>query len=518
MEKAPLASKFHLLGNYDARIFWPVVVLYACVIAYALADPAGLGALFTGIQNFILKHLGWLILLVGTSSILFSVWMALGRYGTIKLGKADEKPEFSFFAWVSMLFCTGLGTGFVIFGTAEPLYHVFQAPTILDAGSGGTIRAVPEAVRLAVVNWGLFAWPLFAVGGWAIGYAAYRHGKPLRTSTGLYGLLGERCNDTLLSKAVDVLAGIGTIGGVSMMIGLGVASISYAFLLLFGIALSPGAKLGVMLCFIVVYTASSATGLARGIRCLSESNGYITLSLLAAVLLLGATPFVYVMNLFIQTTGEFLFRLPQTLFWTDASDFEPRGWSGSWFIFYILWNISYVPFTGGFIARISRGRTMREFVWGVSLVPILMCLVWFTVWGGNACYLQFKGALDVWSVVQDNPEQALYMLLSTFPLGKALCYLAFACFCLFAITTADSASYFIAQQTTNGTGTPSLVNRLVWGSVIGLTGIIFQITGGFSAIKSLVIAAGSPFVLVALAYIVSVAKMMRKDGENGERT
>ncbi len=236
MESANDPKKFSILGNYDNKIFWPVAILYGCIIAYAIIDPSGAGATFSSIQRFIIAHFSWLILLTGASAIFFSVWMACSsRFATVKLGAADEKPEFSFFAWVAMLFCAALGTGFVIFGAAEPLYHLFTAPTVMDAGSAGAVRGVPEAIRLSVVNWGLFGWPLFAVGGWAIGYAAYRHNKPLRTSTGLYGLLGERCNDTLVSKAVDVLAAIGTIGGVSMMIGLGVASISYAFQILFGI-------------------------------------------------------------------------------------------------------------------------------------------------------------------------------------------------------------------------------------------------------------------------------------------
>lgn len=225
MESANDPKKFSILGNYDNKIFWPVAILYGCIIAYAIIDPSGAGATFSSIQRFIIAHFSWLILLTGASAIFFSVWMACSsRFATVKLGAADEKPEFSFFAWVAMLFCAALGTGFVIFGAAEPLYHLFTAPTVMDAGSAGAVRGVPEAIRLSVVNWGLFGWPLFAVGGWAIGYAAYRHNKPLRTSTGLYGLLGERCNDTLVSKAVDVLAAIGTIGGVSMMIGLGVAS------------------------------------------------------------------------------------------------------------------------------------------------------------------------------------------------------------------------------------------------------------------------------------------------------
>ena len=517
MESANDPKKFSILGNYDNKIFWPVAILYGCIIAYAIIDPSGAGATFSSIQRFIIAHFSWLILLTGASAIFFSVWMACSsRFATVKLGAADEKPEFSFFAWVAMLFCAALGTGFVIFGAAEPLYHLFTAPTVMDAGSAGAVRGVPEAIRLSVVNWGLFGWPPFAVGGWAIGYAAYRHNKPLRTSTGLYGLLGERCNDTLVSKAVDVLAAIGTIGGVSMMIGLGVASISYAFQILFGIELGATGKFSIMLCFILTYIISTSTGLARGMRYLSESNGYITLGLLFAVLILGATPFTYVINMLMQVAGEFLFRLPQNLLWTDAGNFEPREWSGSWFIFYILWNISYVPFTGGFIARISRGRTMREFVCGTVLVPLFMTLLWFSVWGSNSCYEQLKGFLPLWETVQGSPEQALYILLGSFPFGSVLCFIAFICFCLFAITTADAASHFIAQQTTNGIEVPRLTMRVFWGCTIGFTGILFQVTGGFAAIKSLAIAAAAPFVLVTFAYIISIVKMMKHDRQQEE--
>ena len=251
-------------------------------------------------------------------------------------------------------------------------------------------------------------------------------------------------------------------------------------------------------------------------RYLSESNGYITLGLLFAVLILGATPFTYVINMIMQVAGEFLFRLPQNLLWTDAGNFEPREWSGSWFIFYILWNISYVPFTGGFIARISRGRTMREFVCGTVLVPLFMTLLWFSVWGSNSCYEQLKGFLPLWETVQGSPEQALYILLGSFPFGSVLCFIAFICFCLFAITTADAASHFIAQQTTNGIEVPRLTMRVFWGCTIGFTGILFQVTGGFAAIKSLAIAAAAPFVLVTFAYIISIVKMMKHDRQQEE--
>lgn len=504
--------RFGLFGTVDHRLFWPSLAVFAVILVFAIVAPQSCGLFFSSIQNFVLANFSWLILAIGAAAILFALWMLLNRpFGHIRLGGQDCEPEFSFYAWVSMLFCAGLGTGFVIFGAAEPLYHLYSAPTILDAGTAGTARAVPEAIRLAVVNWGLFCWPLFCTAGWAIGYAAYRHKKPLRTSTGLYGILGERCNDTIISKIVDILAAVATIGGVAMMIGLGVASITFALKLLFGIELGPVGQLAIMLGLIIIYILSSASGIAKGMRLFSESTGYLALFLLVAVLFLGNTPITYSLNMLLQVTGEFLFRLPQNLFWSDATQITPRSWSGTWFIFYILWNMSYVPFSGGFIARISRGRTMREFVFGTVFVPIVMCLLWFSIWGSNACFEQLSGYQPMWQVVKENPEQALYMLLGSFPFGSLLCFVAFICFCGFAITTADAASHFIARQVAPGEENSTLAMRVLWGCVIGMTGIIFQITGGFSAIKSLAISGGTLFVLVMVAYIISIWRMMHAD-------
>lgn len=504
-------SRFSLLGRYTPMLFWPSALIYMGIILFALLLPNSMAQVFAQVQHSLLTNLNWLILLLATSSIVFCTWLAFSRFGRIRLGKPDEKPEFSFYAWVSILFCASLGTGFVIFGTAEPVIHLFSAPTIVAVGHGGRDAGIPEAIRLAVVHWGVFAFPMFACGGWAIGYAAYRHDKPLRTSSGLYGLLGDRCNDYFLSKVVDILACIATIGGVGMMIGLGVASISYAFKLLFDIELNDNSKILVMLCFIVMYTISSATGLSRGIRYLSESTGYIAFGLLAAVTLLGVTPFTYIMNMLLQVTGEFIWRLPQALFWTGAAEPESRAWANEWPIFYILWNSSYIAFTGGVVARISRGRTLRQFILGVSVVPVMLCLLWFGIWGANACYLQQTGILDIYAFVHETPEQALYTLLGQFPFSTLLCFAAFMCFILFAVTTADSASYFLAQQTSENHTEPTVGNRVFWGIIIGMTGIIFQLAGGLAAIKSLAIVMACPFIFVAFAYIFSIMKMLRAD-------
>lgn len=504
--------RFAPLGCFDKWLFWPSLIVFACIIAFALISPEKCTVFFSTIQNTVIANLGWLIVAVGAVTIIFAGWMFVNsRFAAIKLGGEDAVPEFSFYAWISMLFCAGLGTGFVIFGAAEPLIHLYSAPSLIDTKTAGTAAGVPEAIRLAVVNWGILGWPLFCVAGWAIGYPAYKYKKPLRTSTGLYGILGERCNDTVFSKIVDVLAAIASIGGVTMMIGLGVASITFALKLLFGIELGLVGQFVVMLGLILTYIISSATGIARGMRMFSESTGYLALFLLAAVLFLGNTPITYTLNMLLQVTGEFIFRIPQSIFWTDATQISQRPWAGGWSIFFVLWNMSYVPFTGGFIARISKGRTMREFVFGTAVVPVIMCILWFSIWGSNACFEQLGGYQPMWEVAKENPEQALYMLLGSYPFGTALCFIAFVCFCGFAITTADAASHFIARQVCPGEENSSLAMRVIWGSVIGMTGILFHVTGGFNAIKSVAVSGGIVFLLVMVAYLYSIVKMMHED-------
>ena len=513
MENTKKASKKSgLLGSYSALIFWPAAILYSIIISFAAFSPTATGSFFLTIQKFILANMNWIIMLSAVTAITACIWLAFSRFSHIKLGNEDVEPEFSFYAWVAMLFCTGLGTGFVIFGSAEPIIHLFTAPTILEAGTEGTGAGLTEAIRLSVINWGLLGFPLFSIGGWAIGYAAYRYDKPFRTSTGLYGILGERCNDMLISKIVDILACIATIGGVSMMIGLGVASISFASSFLFGIVLSDIAKIVIMLVIITVYIVSASTGLSKGIKILSESTGYLAFFLLFAVLILSPTPLTYIMSLVLEVTGEFIWRLPQTVFWMDAGTIDnTSSWAGEWPIFYVLWNSSYIAFTGGVVARISRGRTLRQFMLGVSITPIILCLIWFSVWGANSGFMQLTGMIDVYAFVQSNPEQALYVVLKTFPLGSFLCFVAFICFILFAVTTANAASFFLAQQTTEGHENPALLNCVFWGLIIGLTGILFQLLGGFSAIRSLAIVAASPFIFVTFAYVISIYRMMNAD-------
>ena len=407
-----------------------------------------------------------------------------------------------------MLFSCGMGIGFVFFSVAEPLTHLYQASPVLDMGAAGKAAGVPMAVQMTLLDWGMHGWALFAVAAWAIAFPAYRLGKPMTIATGLYGILGDRCNTSIWGRLANGFGVLGTIGGNAAMIGLGVASISFGLHKLFGLDLGNGGKTLVMLVVIVAYVISAASGVERGIKLLSQTNMIVAGIVLMVLLFFGHAPTQYLLNLMTQEVGDYFGQLVTMSFWSDAAYFEQRDWLGWWVVFYWLWYISYIPFCGGFIARISKGRTLREFIFGVLFVPMLLAIIWFCIWGGSAAYTQIEGIAPLWESVQGNPESGVYLLLETMKGGWWLSLAVLVNIIIFAVTTSDSASFFVAMQMSHGNENPKISMRLLWGVIIGLTGIIFQLTGGFKAIKSLAIVVGAPFFFVGIAFMYSVYRML----------
>ncbi|SDO53683.1 BCCT family transporter [Desulforhopalus singaporensis] len=499
-----------IFGKYDRAIFWPVLLSFATVIVLALAYPDATAKTLVTIRNFLIFNFSWAFLLGVGLTLLFCIYLAVSPFGDLKLGKDEDKPEFSFWTWVAMLFSCGLGIGFVFYSVAEPLTHLHQSSHVIDAGTAGTAAGVPKAIEMTLLDWGIHGWALFALAAWAIAFPAYRLGKPLTVATGLYGLLGDRCNSSILGRLADGLGALGTIGGNAAMIGLGVASISYGIETLFGVHLSDPGKAGVMILLIFAYVISAATGIERGIRYLSQINMVLAGGVVLFLLLFGHAPAQYLFNMMTQMCGDYFNGILKYSFWSDAGNFQQRDWLGWWIVFYWLWWISYIPFCGGFIARISKGRTLRQFMFGVILVPMLLAILWFSVWGGSAAYAELNGIVPLWSNVQANPESGVYSLLGSMPLGWIISVVVLFNIIIFAITTSDSASFFVAMQMSKGQANPKVSMRLLWGFVIGMTGIIFQLTGGFNAIKSLAIVVGAPFFLVGIAFIFSVYAMLKK--------
>jgi glycine betaine transporter len=507
----PGETTTRLFAEYDHTLFWPVLAIFSGVMACALFLPEITGTTLSGIRDFLIFNFGWAFLIGVGVTLLFCLYLAVSPYGDIKLGADDSVPEFSFSAWVSMLFSCGLGIGFVFFSVAEPLTHLYQSSHVIDMGAVGKPEGIPKAIQLTLLDWGLHGWALYAVAAWVIAFPAYRLGMPLTVATSLYGILGDRCNSSIWGRLANGLGILGTIGGNATMIGLGVASISYGLNTLFGLDLGIWGKTLVMIVVIVAYVASAATGVEKGIKFLSQANMIMAGIIVLALLFLGHAPIQYLFNLMTQQIGDYFSGIITLSFWSDAGNFEQREWLGWWVVFYWLWYVSYIPFCGGFIARISKGRTLREFVIGSTLVPTLLGIIWFSVWGGFAGYVEVNGIAPLWENVQTTPESGIYMLLGSMPWGWWLSLIVLFNTVVFAVTTSDSASFFAAMQVSNGEENPKVSMRLLWGAVIGFTGIVFQLAGGFQAIKSLAIVVGASFFVVGIAYMISVNRMLKAE-------
>ena len=507
-----------VFGDYDEQILYPVLGLLTIILGAILIDSEGTQKVFDAINQWLIFNCSSAFLLGVSSVLFFAIWLGVSQYGHMRLGKEDDRPEFSFIAWVAMMFSAGFGLSTLTWCAAEPLYHLYQSSYNIDAGTAGTPAGIPRAMLMTVFDWGVHGWALFAVGGLAIAFPAYRLGKPMNLGIGLYGLLKEKSQTGFWGKLTDVLGVISTLGGNGASLGFGVLAIAYGIKHITGIELGTAGIFVAMLMIIAAFTLSAVSGIAKGIRILSLINIYLGIGMLLFLLIMGPT--TYILSLFTQTLGDYIGNLVSMSFWSDAGNFaegeyKQRDWLNWWTIFYWLWWVSYIPFCSGFIARISKGRTIREYILGTTLVPVLMTMVLFVIWGGNSAYLEVTGAAPMWDNVQKDLGSSLYTLLEAFPLGGILSVVVFFSIVTFGVTTSDSASYFISMQVSKGDPNPKVPMRILWGCLLGGAALLLLATGKLNALKAMAIVAGAPFFFVIIAYMFSIVKMlhMAKRGE-----
>ncbi|MEH0022902.1 MAG: BCCT family transporter [Desulfobacter sp.] len=507
-----------IFGDYDEKIFYPVLALLGLILAAILIDADAVKKAFDSVNNWLIFNFSWGFLIGVAAVVFFAIWVGLSKYGDMRLGKDTDRPEFSFIAWVAMMFSAGFGLSTLMWCAAEPLYHLYQSSWTVDAGIAGTPAGIPRAMMLTWFDWGLHGWALFAVGGLAIAFPAYRMDKPMTLGIGLFGILKEKSLTGFWGKLADVLGVISTLGGNAASLGFGVLSIAYGIKFITGIELGTAGTLVAMSMIVAAFIISAASGVERGIKYLSLINIYIGIGMIIYLLVAGPTG--YLLSLITQTFGEYVSKVVTLSFWTDAAHFKDgawaqRSWLNWWVIFYWLWWVSYIPFCSGFIARISRGRTIREYILGTTIVPVLMTFVLFGVWGGNAAHLEVTGQAPMWDAVQNDFGSTIYTLLSQFPMGGVLCVIVFFSIVCFGVTTSDSASYFISMQISKGSLNPAIGMRIFWGVLLGGIGLILLASGKLNALKAMAIVVGAPFFFVVLAYMVSIVKML-KMAEKGD--
>src|SRR5690625_4464722 len=415
-------------------------------ILWGAITPNNLEAVSSKLQQFLQMRFGWFYLISATAMLLFTIYLAFSKYGNIKLGKDDDEPEYSTFSWFAMLFSAGMGIGLVFWGVAEPVSH-FHVPPY---GDGESAEAASNAVRFSFFHWGLHPWGIYALIALALAFFQFRKGAPGTISAIFYPILGERIHGPI-GKMINIIAVFATVFGVATSLGLGAIQINGGLsYLVDGIPNGFMTQIIIIICVTILFTASSISGLGRGIKWLSNAN--ITIAILLLIFFLVFGPTTLLLNLFTSTFGSYIEFLPEMSFRLDPFNEQNNLWIQDWTIFYWAWWIAWSPFVGTFIARVSKGRTIREFVIGVLAVPTLFSAVWFSVFGGTGIYFETMTDNAVWQAMGEGEftELALFETLNHLPLSIVASVISILLIATFFITSADSATFVLGMQTTDG--------------------------------------------------------------------
>jgi glycine betaine transporter len=482
-------------------VFVASLILVAAFVGFGAFAPERLDTISAVVHGTIIENFGWGYLLAAFIFLVFSLGIAFSRYGRIKLGKDWEKPQYSYFGWFSMLFAAGMGIGLIFWGVAEPLNHYLNPPAYLPGTSGDAARF---AMTHSFFHWGLHPWGIYIVMSLAIAYFSFRRGMPPLISSTFYPILGDRIY-RWPGYLIDTLAVFATIFGIATSLGLGALQITSGIAEVFPIAGGQRDTLIIIAVVTVLFMVSSASGLDKGVQILSKTNVMVALALLLFMLVVGPTS--YILNIFTSTLGEYMSSLVNLSLTTNP--FRGYEWTKSWTLFYWAWWISWSPFVGLFVASISRGRTVREFIIGALLVPTLLTFFWFAVFGGSAFHLQLTEGVDIASRAVENVSTVLFELFAYYPLAPVLSLLAVLLLGVFFVTSADSATYVLSMMTSEGALAPSLAKKVIWGVIESATAAVLLVSGGLEALQRMAIVAALPFAIVMLLMVRSLHKAMR---------
>jgi choline/glycine/proline betaine transport protein len=487
----------------NGPVFFGSVAIIAIFLLIGVLLPDRAEMLFDSLQAQILSGFGWLYLLaVGVFVVAVGI-LAVGRTGEIKLGPDDSEPDFRYVSWVAMLFAAGMGIGLMYFAVGEPLTH-FAAPPEAEPFS---IAARREAMSVTFFHWGIHAWAIYAVVGLSLAYFGYRYNLPLTIRSGLYPLLKQRIHGPI-GHAVDIFAICGTLFGIATSLGFGVLQINAGLNHLLGVPVSPIMQVILIAVITGVATISVVTGVDKGVRILSEVNLVVAICLMLFVLLVGPTGGL--MRDFVQNIGLYLDSFLLRTF--NIYAYEPRPWIDAWTLFYWAWWISWSPFVGMFIARISRGRTVREFVVAVLFIPAGFTFLWMTVFGNTAMFVDtaLAGGQLAQAVTTDL-SVALFQFFEYLPLSGLTATLAVILVAVFFITSSDSGSLVVDTIAAGGETNTSSLQRVFWCALEGFVAAVLLLAGGLGALRSATIASALPFSIVMLVLVWALFKGMRAD-------
>lgn len=486
----------------EKTVFFGSSAIILTIVGLAAMSTEAFMEVVDPLQDAIVEHFGWFYTLSVAAFFILALWAMFSRVGQIRLGKDDEKPAYSYPAWISMLFSAGMGIGLVFNGVAEPVMH-FSAPPSAEAG---TMEAAHEAMQFTFMHWGIHAWAIYAVTGLFIAYAAHRKGLPLAVRSMCHPVLGDRIYGPI-GDIIEIPAAIGTLFGVAASLGMGVTQVNAGLAHLTGMEQSATVQVILIAVITIAATASVVSGLDSGILALSKLNMVLATALLAFVFVFGPT--TAILRSLVQNTGDYLQALPEMSFFTGI--YANEEWVRSWTYVYWPWWIAWSPFVGIFVARISRGRTVREFVGGCLLVPTALTFLWMTTFGESAIRIDMAENMALSAQVADNMPVSLYVFLEHFPVPVFSAIVATVLIVTFFVTSSDSGSFVVDIITSGGVPNPPVLQKVYWAFLEGAVAAALLLAGGLAALQGASIVLALPFC--ALLWLGGYA-FVRSTGED----
>lgn len=491
--------------TYRNPVFFVSAFVILLLVVIGAVLPKQFGAVSEKLFDFTTTNFGWFYLLAVFVFVIFLIGMAMGKHGKSRLGPVNSRPEYPFFTWIGMLFSTGFGSGLVFWGVAEPMSHFFDTPfPDLEAQTTESARI---AMGYAFFHWGVSQWSVFAVVGLIIAYLQFKKDKGGLVSTAVEPVTGK---NKIVGKTIDSLAVIATVMGVATSLGLGILQMNGGLKTLFNVPNSIWMQIVIAGFMLIIYLSSSGTGLNRGMKWLSNLN--LTLCLLLLLFVFIAGPTVFILESFVLGLGDYLTNFVS--YSLRMTPYAGDSWVRDWTIFYWAWAIAWSPFVGAFVARVSRGRTIRQFIFGVLVVPPAIACLWIAVFGGTALYSDLNYGTSIAEAVDQDMAVALFQTFGTLPLTKVSSALAIILIFTFLVTSADSATYILGSMTSRGSLNPKLFVKIIWGILITAIAVVLLMAGGLDALQTASLISALPFTVILLIIIVAFLRMINRDTDN----
>lgn len=489
----------------NGTVFLASFIIVFILVAVTLILGKPMEKWFANTQAIVSNYTGWFFVLCMNLFLGFAIFLGFGKYGKIRLGGKLAEPEFSKSSWFSMLFSAGMGIGLLFWGVAEPIFHFDNNPFLYEG-----VSAAKSAMGITFLHWGFHAWAVYAIVGLALAYFTFNKKLPLTIRSIFYPIFGDKIYG-IIGDIIDIVSVIATLFGLATSLGFGVQQVNAGLSYLFDVEYGISWQIGLISVITLFATLSLVLGLDKGIRRLSVFNMNMAVLLLLFVLLIGPT--VFILKAFVQNLGYYLSNFLELSFWAESYKGvnETKHWQNSWTIFYWAWWIAWSPFVGIFIARISKGRTVREFVLGVLLVPALLTFLWISVFGGSAIYQELLGNTQISEAVNANIATAIYHLLEQYPLPFISSLLTVVLVACFFVTSSDSGSMVVDTLTSGGKLDAPVGQKVFWASMEGIIAIVLLIGGGLTALQTATILTGLPFAIILLVMCYSLLKTLKKE-------